>query len=588
VEFSLATPVWGIPDPEESAREDFRDSICPAITGRLVFDNRDSDTDMRGFFAVGQLPGFRQLDELTGGQLAGVVTLGHYGFAVSGDQDVTAFSDMFMDFPFRRPKPNRNFLTGIAGLIFDVPAGQVRTVPIAFGWFRPGAVTLGRRCEYAYTRHFADLADVLAYALGREEAWRDQANRDDQWLEATGLNDARRFLFAKSVRSYWGNTQLFLEGDRPRWVVNEGSCNMMNTLDLTVDMAFFEARTHPWLLRNVLDASADEYSYTDTLHTPDGQAGLNGGVSFTHDHGARNVFSREGYSHYEAASHPDCFSYMTCEELLNWVLCAGIYYRATEDVTWLGRRASLLDDCLTSLRNRDNPDAGKRDGIMGLDSDRCGDQSEITTYDSLDPSLGQARNNAYMGLKCWAGYLVLEWLLDQAHPTTSGRAAEARQGAQLAANTLTAAFREDLGYIPAILEGRDESPIIPLIEALVYPHQVGLTDAVDPKGPFGELIDVLSKHLRAVLVEGRCLFADGGWKLSGNNDNSWMSKIFVNQFVSERILGFAPDARADEAHDHWWRVGCAGQSVVDQVVAGQSPGAGSTYPRTVSCILWVD
>ena len=29
-------------------------------------------------------------------------------------------------------------------------------------------------------------------------------------------------------------------------------------------------------------------------------------------------------------------------------------------------------------------------------------------------------------------------------------------------------------------------------------------------------------------IEGRCLFPDGAWKLSGNNDNSWMSKIFVH------------------------------------------------------------
>ena len=36
---------------------------------------------------------------------------------------------------------------------------------------------------------------------------------------------------------------------------------------------------------------------------------------------------------------------------------------------------------------------------------------EITTYDSLDHSLGQARNNIYLAGKCWASYLALDQML---------------------------------------------------------------------------------------------------------------------------------------------------------------------------------
>lgn len=57
--------------------------------------------------------------------------------------------------------------------------------------------------------------------------------------------------------------------------------------------------------------------------------------------------------------------------------------------------------------NRDNPDPLKRRGIMQLDSSLTEGGSEITTYDSLDPSLGQARGNVYLAVKCWAAYVLM-------------------------------------------------------------------------------------------------------------------------------------------------------------------------------------
>jgi hypothetical protein len=589
IEFSLVTPVRGIPDPAVTRMSEFKDAIAPVITGTLVFDNSNGTTPMQGFFAVGNLPGFRLLGDLTGGELNGLMTLEHYGFATCGADDITEFSDMFMDFPFRRPVPNRNFMRGIAGFIADVPAGATRELPLALGWYKPGIVTLGKECAYYYTQFFSSLPEVLHHGLARAGEWRAIGETDDAMLKNSGLSDARQFLYAKAMHSYFGSTQLFIEGSRPRWVVNEGSCNMINTLDLTVDMAFFECRAHPWLLRNVLDACADEYSYIDEVKPSDNSATYPGGVSFTHDQGTRNAFSPHGYSQYEATNHPACFSYMTHEELLNWVLCTALYVKATDDTCWLHRRAGLIADCLDSMQQRDNPAPGLRNGIMSFDSTRCGCESEITTYDSLDPSLSQARNNTYMSVKCWAAYLAIEWLLgrDDAERWQGGIAAAA-QSARMAAATVASAFDAKLGYIPAILEGGDTSAIIPIIEGLVYPAQLGLHEAVSFDGPFAELLQALKAHLAAVLCKGRCLFPDGGWKLSANSDNSWISKIIISQYVAEHILGLEPDPQADEAHDHWWRVGCARQSVVDQVMGGTSGGSGAIYPRSASCILWLD
>lgn len=595
IQFTLCTPVSGIPDPETAPAAQVKDAVAPVILGKLTFDNRAGASPMRGFFAIGGLEQIRFLEDETGGELSGVATLDGYGFAVR-TQDVPgvqAFGDFNLEHLFWRPAPVKFRLASTAGILLDIPAGETLTIDIAFAWYREGIVTTGRQCSYLYTRYFSDLTEVMRYGLGRVEAWHAEASKMNRLLSHSGLTEDQQFLIAKATRSYYGSTQLFKEGNKPRWVVNEGSCNMINTLDLTVDMAFFELRYHPWALRNVLDSFADEYAYCDTIHFPDEpEKAYPGGIAFTHDQGMRNAFSPQGYSAYEITDHPGCFSYMTHEELLNWVLCAGLYVHATGDTVWLHKRVGLLLDCLSSMQHRDHPSATCRDGVMDLDSNRCGRESEITTYDSLDASLGQSRRNTYLAVKCWAGYLALAQMLTTADAHRwHDEIAAAQQAAQLAADTITSAFDENLGYIPAILDGGDTSAIIPIIEGLIYPDQLGLYEELSEDGEYGALITTLRRHLMAVLQPGRCLFADGGWKLSGNNDNSWMSKIFICQYVARAVMGIdfgAETARFDRAHAHWWRVGCASHSVVDQVVAGKVPGEGSIYPRCVTNILWLD
>ena len=36
---------------------------------------------------------------------------------------------------------------------------------------------------------------------------------------------------------------------------------------------------------------------------------------------------------------------------------------------------------------------------------------------------------------------------------------------------------------------------------------------------------------------GICIFPDGGWKLSSSSDNSWLSKVYLSQFVARKVLG---------------------------------------------------
>ena len=62
-------------------------------------------------------------------------------------------------------------------------------------------------------------------------------------------------------------------------MVNEGEYCMMNTLDLSVDHAFWELEHNPWVVKNLLDNFVRHYSYTDGIKRADGTIGI-GGISF--------------------------------------------------------------------------------------------------------------------------------------------------------------------------------------------------------------------------------------------------------------------------------------------------------------------
>lgn len=115
-----------------------------------------------------------------------------------------------------------------------------------------------------------------------------------------------------------------------------------------------------------------------------------------------NAFSPAGRSAYEEGGLSGLFSQMTHEQLVNWVLCAGVWLTgapADESAPWLEQSIGIFRGALTSLVNRDHPDPAMRDGIMSADSSRTLGGSEITTYDSLDTSLGQGAPAACAGLE---------------------------------------------------------------------------------------------------------------------------------------------------------------------------------------------
>jgi hypothetical protein len=584
--FSIATPFFPIPDPATASTDELKFASCPAIFLVLTIENTDEE-EWEGFFALqneGQY--WSPLPAGSPDSLKGFMSHERIGFATQ-DEGVE-FCDFSVERALQREHTNPVFRLGsVAGIAFRVPPGERRELNLVLGGYMEGRATFNHASRFWYTRHFGGLLEVLSYALENCGRYMAEVAARDVELAASGLSAEQQFLIAHATRSYYGSTAWLTDGE-PLWVVNEGEYLMMNTLDLTVDMMFFELEFNPWTVRNVLEQFVDRYSYVDQIFSPDAPGTLYpGGISFTHDMGVGSHFSPEGHSSYECGGlDRKCFSCMTCEQLANWVLCAGLYMAKTGDTEFLGKYRGLFHQCQESLLNRDHPDPGKRNGLMGFESARTQGGGEITTYDSLDHSLGQARGNVYLAGKCWAAYLALEKIFGGLGEAET--AGEARAAASRCAAALENSFDEQLGFIPAVLESDNESAIIPAVEALIYPWQMGLKEAVTEDGPYGGYIRMLKRHTANILKPGICLYEDGGWKLSSSADNSWMSKICLSQFVVREILDlrYEGEERADTAHVQWEAEGAKCYACSDQFSSGRPIGS-RYYPRIVTSILWM-
>ncbi|MEP7050552.1 MAG: glycoside hydrolase family 52 protein [Pseudomonadota bacterium] len=601
--FTLYTPVAPLPDPDRASESELARALLPVVTARLSLDNRSGRVAKRLVFAIDAGQPCRFIERIANARAVGWGR--ELGFAVHDQAGLEAWVQWSeLDFLAH----GRSHLLGRAcGFTLEVPAGEMRDLDIVIGFHRAGAVTTGLDCRYFYSRFYPGLEQVLAAGLEHFHDRAAAAVHLNETLRQSALDEHQRFLLAHAERSYWGNTQLLEHEGKPLWLVLEGEYAMMNTFDLAVDQSFYELLQSPWLVRNVLDQFVARYSYSDELarpvsgarraghsHTRDPhrlaeflpepeRVGLPGGLSFTHDMGVAGQFTPPGQSSYELPGLAGCFSYMTAEQLMNWVLTALNYVTSNDDQVWLEQREPVFRACLHSLEQRDDPEPKRRNGLVNLDSSRCAGGWEITTYDSLDPSLGQARGNLYMATKGFASWLGLVVAFERLGREDLASAAHA--GAERAARSIVNAWQGELGFIPALLEAGQPSAILPAIEGLVYPLFWGRPEFVSREGAFGELILTLEKHLHRVLQPDLCLFPDGGWKLSSTSDNSWPSKIFICQFVAERVFGVRASPQSHAAHARWQQIGASDWAMSDQCVAGIAQGS-KYYPRGVTCILW--
>jgi hypothetical protein len=585
--FAVYSPVEPVPEPGRATRTELMRSLRPSVLAELKLDNRRGRVARTMVFGYAPQGGNAAMRRIHSAGMAGIGRGASTAIFTDHPDAVSATAFTPQDILAETAPFNYGFALGDTGLLLvDVPAGKQVTARFAICFHRAGIVTTGLPTQYFYTRWFRDIESVGAYTLAHFDALREAAEASDRLLDARPLNPEQRFQLIHAIRSYYASTQLLEQDGKPVWVVNEGEYRMLNTFDLTVDQLFYEMKLNPWTVRNVLDLYVKRYAYTDRVHAPGGPNEHPGGIAFTHDMGQRNHFSPPGRSSYELTGLSGCFSHMTHEQLVNWILCAAVYAHGAADRTWRRAQLPVFKRCLRSLLNRDAPRERERNGIMGLDSSRTGDGAEITTYDSLDASLGQARNNGYMAVKTWAAYLALEQIFRAER--LASEAVRAQRQAERAARTIAACVKD--GELPALLGEPTDSRIIPVVEGLVFPWVLGLREALSDGGPYATLIDVLRTHIRRVLRPGVCLYPDGAWKLSSTADNSWLSKIYLCQFIVREILGLRVSAAgraSDRAHARWllhdenvrW-------AWSDQMKGGLAKGS-LYYPRGVTAILWM-
>jgi hypothetical protein len=615
--FSMLTPFCPVPDIAALGDVELRRLLCPALLAELSVDNTASHTEAYAFFGTGGSGTLRPLSDGANG-LVGVAQDTRWGFAVVPGPDFAAREMLSWDIyaAVRRAStaaspPPLNRLANRGGILFTVPPGERRTFSLALGFFRHGVATSGIATTYLYSRLFHDLEAVLSFALANAEQMRRTAHARDAELDAAHISDERKFLLAHATHSYHGSTMLMNDerGVLPRapytsstspysplWVVNEGENRRLNTFDLTIDHAFFEMRFHPWTVQSALDLFVGRYCYWDEVQdtTDPTRPRFDGGVAFTHDMGVANQFTPPGTSAYERPNLDGCYSYMAQEQLCNWCLCAALFGLKTRlgdgNVLWLASRRTTLVACLESLIRRDGRDE-MRDGVMSLDTARCGAGQEVTTYDSLDLSLSQARGSLYLAVKTWSTYLALSRCFDVLG--LEDRAAEAEEQAARAAATIAAQWDATGDCFPAVFDPGSpgfRSRVIPAIEGVLFPYLWNDDEAVSPFGPYGQLAGQLRRHLKSVLTPGVCVDPEsGGWKISSTSDNTWMSKIFLCQFVAEKILALTLPDEFDAVHAGWQRAGaCRDFAFTDQVRSADGKDLGSRYyPRGVTSILWL-
>ena len=636
--FSVYSPFGAIPDPAVENEQRMREGLLPAVIARLELDNTSGTATRTAMFALNHArPGSRILEEdLGSGRVAFAFRREAGGAAelrdfTASEEGVTVDAKPFIFMRWSasdgvRERHNPVHLLGSCpGFGFEVPAGKKYGITIALGSYLEGFQTNGLDARYLYTRYFKSLADVLKTALDNAGKMVASAQSLDGKLRNSALSDDQQFLISHATHSYYGSTQLLEVEGQPFWVVNEGEYCMMNTLDLAVDHVFWELEHNPWLVRNLLDSFVRRYSYTDEVKVyksdfvppagtcqvdpsqtppPPDEAQLNrpydtkpGGLSFCHDMGAHNNFSPQGRSSYELANLTGCFSYMTQEQLCNWILTAGCYLAKTRDLAWLNTNKAVVEACLTSMINRSGDV-----GFAQFDSTRCAGGQEITTYDSLDHSLAQTRNNVYIAVKSWACYWALGLIFREL-----GASANQDRCEQLAAKVASVVCDQAVdGVLPAIFEKSNpgySSRILPAVEGCVYPLYfvntgfAGRTlEQIFASPSEKRMFEVLREHTRNLLLDPqrRNLFADGGIKLSSTSNNSWMSKIAIFMHVTRKVfhLGADPEVaavfrQADAAHLKWQTEGSSYWACCDQIVSGEGK-ASRYYPRIITSALWME
>jgi hypothetical protein len=568
------TPVWALKDWHKATDQEQRRFVLPVTWMQFHIDNREGNTEKRLLFSL---------------QQPAVVASGWKGFdgyVVDQDSSIAVKTGDAELLTPQQAKADFGVDGATSAFCLHAGPGTEKVVTFYVAQYRPGVLAnfSGHPLKLMCDSLFTDINDILKTAQDELPAVVTRCSGMDQKLASCAQDDERKFNAADSLHSYQYNTILHQMTDtkEPVWGVIEGECSCINTFDLTVDHVFYELCIHPWTVRNELDHFLSPYSYTDQLSLP-GQPGLlPGGLGFCHDMGSRISFSsKDKGAVYKVL--------MTQEELQNWILCACLYWKSTGDNDWLEQNKDTFARCLQSMQVRDDVYPAKRDGITTYVSNVGERNGEITTYDAMDAALQHPRNSLYIAGKSFACYTMLSPIFKQLGD--ANLQSEAQQAEAYTARGILSHWDDEHQCFPSLFDGSSASRVIPAVEGLVYPYAMGLEKEVALDGPNADLIGHLRTHINTVLVPGVCIDSKtGAWNLSSLGHNTWQSKVYLNQFVVENILGIKNDAtgrNADAAQYAYQVEGAPAVCWTDQFFTSSHTAYGCRhYPRGVTSALW--
>jgi len=590
--FTVYSPVWNMPDPSNLDLSQKKLLFCPAQWIEISWDNSLSSESAEILFGLRSSIHDNVYDPLGDSYLRGFDFRHNekergYLMALTGQADceidAIKYENVLKYFAYGETTSG----WGSGAIQITIPPGSKDSIFLLTVHHTDETVTDGINSKFYYTELFNSYVDVAAFAYKNAQSVKRYCLEQNQKLLNSGVNSSRQFLIAHSTHTYLANTCYLQSEIGPIWMISEGDFQYMNTLDLTADMVFYELRMHPWTMRNVLDLWTSRYFYYDEVKAPKGGGErYPGGISFNHDMGRYTTFTPPGISNYET------YISMAHEELTNWILCAALYWQTSEDNAWLQSNSEIFQDCLESLINRDYYDENLRDGVQSLVTTYDGASEEITTYDALDPSLKQPYENLYLSVKTWASYIALDQVLTQLNLNEDAELARSR--ADLAAATIESYKIEDETgtWLPSLFNKSIDARIIPAVEGLIFPYKLGDSDAVSETGRFGSLITLLKNHLETVLEPGICLDAGtGAWKISSDTTRTWQSKVYLCQYISEKILGLTGEninGVIDEIHsDMQLNSTTARYCWSEQLFSDNGEAsAGYHYPRGVTTSLF--
>ena len=573
VSWTHYTPVWAMPDWDKATDAEKRRFVLPVTWMTYHIDNRAGKDETQFLFSLQQAAqpaqGWKGFDGYIVAQTSSIAVK-------TGDAQLITPDEAKKDF-------------GVDGatsaFCIHVAPGTEKDVTFYIAQYLDGheAVLAGHPLKLMCDVLYSDINDILKTAQDDLPAVVARCAEMDKKLANCGQDDERKFLTADALHSYQYNTVLHADDQKqPVWAVIEGECSCINTFDLTVDHVFYELAMHPWTVRNELNNFLTIFSYTDELTVAGDTQRIPGGLGFCHDMGSRINFStREKGAHYKTL--------MTQEELQNWIVCAALYWKTTGDNAWLEKNRDAFKQVLASMQVRDNPDPAKRDGITTYVSNFGDRVGEITTYDAMDASLVHPQDSLYAAVRSFACYTMLQPVFVQL-----GEADLAKQAGDAEAYTakgILSHWDESAHSFPATFDGKSKSSIIPAIEGLAYPYAMGLTKDVALDGPNADLINHLKTHIETILVPGVCIDAEtGAWNLSSSSSTTWVSKVYLNQYVAENVLGIknaATGQNADAAHYAYEVLGAPAVCWSDQFYTKSHLAYGCRhYPRGVTSALW--